>query len=115
MRSTRGGVFAQPGIRCGHHHGLRDRRQGEQDLLDLQRADVLAAADDDVGLAVGDGDVAVVVHDPDVAGVIPPVVVEGLGGQVRIGVADEQIRPARKDFAVVGHPDLDSRAALRRR
>ena len=84
----------------------------EQHLLDLQRADVLAAADDDVGLAVGDGQVAVVIDHADVAGVIPAVVVERLRGQGRVGVAQTQIRSPAEYFAVIAQPDLDSRTRL---
>ena len=105
----RGHPFAEARIRRRHHDRLGDRRQGQQYFLDGQRADVLPATNDDVGLAVGEREVAVVVHDPDVAGVVPPVVVEGPFGQSRVGVAEEQIRSATEDFAVVGQPDLDAR------
>jgi hypothetical protein len=44
-----------------------------QDLLDLPRVDVVAAADDQVLLAVDDGEVAVLVDPADVAGAEPPV------------------------------------------
>ena len=47
-------------------------------LLDLERRDVLAAADDDVLLAVDDREIAVVVEHADVAGRVPPVGVEAL-------------------------------------
>ena len=80
----RGGALAEPRVGRGHHHGLGDARACvEQHLLDLERADVLAAADDDVGLAVGDGEVAVVVEHADIACAVPAVVVEGLARSVR--------------------------------
>ena len=55
---------------------LGDGVDAQQQLLDLDGADVLAAPDDDVGDAVGDGEVAVVVEHADVAGAVPAVVVE---------------------------------------
>ena len=94
------------------HDRLGHLRHGQQRLFDLDGADVLAAADDDVGLAVGDGQVAVVVQHADVAGVVPAVVVEGLRRQLGIEIAEAQIRSPAEDFAVGGEPDLDARTRV---
>jgi hypothetical protein len=53
-----------------------------EDLLDLARVDVVAAADDHLLLAVDDEEVAVVVDLAHVAGAEPAVVVEDLLGGV---------------------------------
>ena len=82
--------------------------QAEHQLLDLLGADVLAAADDDVGHAIGDGEVAVVVEHADVAGAVPAVVVEDGGGQLGVGVADEAVGTPAEDLAVVVEADLDA-------
>src|SRR5438477_13204913 len=58
-------------------------RMREHPVLDLDRRDVLAAADDDVLLAVGDSEVALVVEGPTVAGV-EPAVDDGLAGLLRL-------------------------------
>ena len=107
MRRT-AAVLTETGVRRGHHDRLGHGGHAQQHLLDLERADVLAAADDDVGLAVGDGQVAVVVEDADVTGVVPAVVVECFRGQLVVGVAQAQIRTAAEDLAVLGQPDLDA-------
>ena len=69
-------MLAEALVGRGDHADLGDAVEAEQQLLDLLGADVLAAADDDVGHAVGDGEVAVVVEHADVAGAVPAVVVE---------------------------------------
>jgi len=78
------GVLAEPRVRCGHHHGFGDAGHAQQHLLDLRRADVLAAADDEVGLAVGDGEVTVLVEHAYVARVVSAVVVEGPDARAEI-------------------------------
>ena len=55
------------------HGRLHHLRMAIQALLDLERADVLAARDDDVLAAVLDLDVAVRMPDGEVAGVVPAV------------------------------------------
>jgi hypothetical protein len=47
-------VLAEPGIGRGDDRDLGDTRQPQDELLDLQRRDVLAAADDDVLLPIDD-------------------------------------------------------------
>ena len=68
-------------------------------LLDLGRAHVLAAADDDVLLAVGDREVAVGVEHADVAGHEPAVGANAAAVSGGIGVADEAVGPAAPDLA----------------
>ena len=82
------------------------RRQTDQLLLDLLGADVLAAPDDDVGHPVGDGEVAVVVQHADVAGAVPARLVEGAGGELRVGVAKEQVGTTARCVAVLVEPHL---------
>ena len=69
----------------GHadHLHVLDVGVGVEELLDLARVDVLAAADHHVLDPPDDVDVAVVVHHGEVAGVHPPVGVDGLGGARR--------------------------------
>ena len=69
-------VLAEPRVGRGDDRDLGDAGHAQQQLLDLARADVLAAADDDVLLAVGDREVAVGVEHADVAGREPAVGVE---------------------------------------
>src|SRR5690606_37895856 len=107
-----GGAFAEARIGRGDHDGLGDGGHAEQHLLHLQRADVLAAADDQVGLAVGDGQVAVVVEHTDVAGVVPAVVIEGPGGQRVVGVTQAEVRSAGEDLTVLGDADLHAGARI---
>ena len=115
MRSTAAACSPRRGSGAATTTASATAGRAEQDLFDFQRADVFAAANDDVGLAVGDGEVAVVVDDPDVAGVVPAVVVERPRGQRRVGIAEEQIRSATEYFAVVGQPDLYPWPRIRRR
>ena len=66
----------------GHADHLRvdDVWMAVEELLDLARIDVLAAADHHVLDPAGDREIAVLVHHRDVAGVHPPVAVDGLRG-----------------------------------
>ena len=95
-------------VRAAVDAGVGDGRMREQRRLDLGRRDVLAAADDRVGLAAGDREAALRVERAAVAGVQPAV---GGGGAGRDG------RPGDEDLAVVGdpHPLADERAAGRLR
>ena len=105
-------------IGCRDHRDVGDRRVLVQRVLDLERGDVLRVADDDVLDAAGDGHVAVGVDDPEVAGAEPALVVERGGVERRVDVAEEALRTAqpelallagRTDPAVVGHDaDLDA-------
>ena len=90
---------------------------GEQELLDLARVDVLAAADDHVLDAADDVGVAVVVHHRQVAGVHPAGAVDRLGGLGRLAPVAQHDRvaagaeltrhTARHDLAGLGVDDLD--------
>ena len=93
----RAGVLAEAFVGGGHHRHLGHSGNLGDDLLDLGRRQVLAAADDDVLHPVGDGQTAVLVDHPDVAGVVPPVVVEG-DVEVGIGVAQAQLGAPRHDL-----------------
>ena len=94
---------------------------GEQELLDLPRVHVLAAADDHVLDPPDDVDVAVVVHHGEVAGVHPPVGVDGVGrARLVVPVARHHRVAARAELAGlatrqrvagrrIGDADLDVR------
>ena len=69
----RAAAFAEPRVGRADHRDLGDPRHAHELLLDLDRAHVLAAANDDVLLAVGDREVAVGVAHTDVAGHEPAV------------------------------------------
>ena len=76
---------SSPSSSCGiaDHGGLAHRGVLVEDLLDLARVDVVAAADDELLLAVDDEEVAVLVDAADVAGAEPAVGVDRLGGRLR--------------------------------
>ena len=90
--------------------GLADERDHLQRRLEVGRADVLAAGgDDQLLLAVDDPEVAVVVELADVAGVQPAVVVERLGGLLRlVEVAEEDVAAPADHLAVLGERHLDA-------
>src|ERR1700738_4238036 len=71
-----------------------------EELLDLARIDVLAAADDHVLDPPNDADVAVLVHRGEVAGVHPALLVDRLGSLVGVlpAAAHHEI-PAGKELA----------------
>ena len=92
-------ALTEPRIGRRDHRDLGDARHAHQLLLDLDRADVLAAADDDVLLAIGDREKAVLVEHADVAGHEPTARREGGVGELRVGVADEALGPAAPDLA----------------
>ena len=66
---------------------------GLEDSLDLGGRDVLAAADDRVGLAPGDAQPAVLVEDAEVAGVQPAIAGERAGRDGRPGDEDLPLLP----------------------
>ena len=92
-------MLAQPFVGRGYHRDLRDTGDPHEEFLHLGCAHVLAAPDDDVLLAIGDEKEAVVVEDTDVTGVVPAFGVDRFGGQLLVGVAGEQVGPAREDLA----------------
>eukprot|EP00906_Rhabdomonas_costata_P008840 RCo012551 len=63
--------FSPLGVRNGNHRGLRDLGALHQCALDLNAADVLASADDDVLAAVDNLNVAIRVNHPHVPSVEP--------------------------------------------
>ena len=100
----------------GHadHLDVLDVGVGVEELLDLPRVDVLAAADDHVLDPPDDVHVAVVGHHREVAGVHPAVGVDGLGralGVVPVALHDRVA--ARAELA--GLATLERRARRRRR
>src|SRR3954463_13959614 len=74
-RDRRPDLLAEGLVRDADHRRLADVRVLVDDLLDLARVDVEAAADDDVLLAVDDVVVAIVVDARDVAGAKPAVAI----------------------------------------
>ncbi len=104
-------LLAVLAVRHADHLHIGHRRVGEQELLDLARIHVLAAADDHVLVAPDDLHVALVVHGRQVAGVHPARAVDGLAGRFRVVpvaehhavAAGAQLAdlPARHDMAVL--------------
>lgn len=101
-------LFTESVVRHGDHHRLGDLGHAEEQLLHLERADVLATANDDVGFAIRDREVTVRVQDADIAGVVPAIGVEDLRRQRFIEIPYAQVRPPAQDFAIFGQPDLDT-------
>jgi hypothetical protein len=83
---------------------VADRRVRVEELLDLARVDVLAAADDHVLDAPDDVHVALVVHRREVARVHPARRVDRLRGRSRIV-------PVAEHHAVAARAELARRAA----
>jgi hypothetical protein len=77
-----------------------------EDLLDLARVDVVAAADDHVLLAVDDVQVPVVVGARDVAGVEPAAPLDVGRRVVAAPVAGHDRRPAHDELAGRARDDL---------
>ena len=92
-------MLAEAVVRRGHHRHLGHALHVRQELLHFGRADVLAAANDDVLDPVGDGEVAVFVEHADVTGAEPALLVDGLGREGGIGVAGEAVGPTGEDLA----------------
>ena len=85
---------------------LAHRRVAHEDLLDLDRVDVLAAGDDHVLLAVDERDVAVVVDLAEVAGV-EPAAAERVGRRRRQHpVAGEDVLAAHEQLADLADGDV---------
>ncbi len=85
---------------------LADGRVAHEDLLDLDRVDVLAAGDDHVLLAVDERDVAVLVDLAEVAGV-EPAAAERLGRRLRQHpVPGEDVLAAHEQLADLAHGDV---------
>jgi hypothetical protein len=91
--------------RDADHVRVGDAREAVQDLLDLARADALAAADDHVLDAADDAHAAVVVHHREVAGVHPAVLVDG-------GAGGHPVAPTTEHRAVAARAPLARRPAV---
>src|SRR4029453_14283713 len=87
------------GIGRRHDRDLGHAGYLHEQLLDLRGTDVGAPADDDVLLAIGDGEIAVRIDDADVTARVPAVVIEGLAGERRVGVARAQVGAPAPDLA----------------
>ena len=79
-------------------------RVGVEDVLDLLGADVLAFADDDVLHATREHEVAVVAQVAEIARPEETFLVEGVGGERRVGVALADHGAADPDLAVDVRP-----------
>ena len=92
-------LLAHQLVRHPDHGDLDDVGVGVDDLLDLARVHVHAAAQDHVLLAVDDREVALVVHGREVAGA-EPAVGDGLGGRLGLApVALHHVVAADRDLA----------------
>src|SRR5690242_12803670 len=66
-----GYILAQSGVRRGKCYRLRNGRMLEQNLVDLRRSDLLAAAIDDLARTTDQKKVAVFIEKSDIAGPEP--------------------------------------------
>src|SRR5439155_155821 len=98
-------ALAEPRVRHGHDRHALDLRVLDEEVLDLPGAELLAGADDDVLHAPGDGEVALGVEDAQVPGAEEAALVEGVGVEARVAVAEEQLRAPRPDLALAAHGD----------
>ena len=97
------------------HLHVDDVGVGVEELLDLPRVHVLAAADDHVLDAADDVEVAVGVHHREVAGVHPAVGVDRLGGALGVvPVAEHHRVAARAELARLAPADGGARTRGRR-
>ena len=87
-------ALAPLGVRQADHRGLGHRRVRHDLVLELDRADPLAARLDHVLGAVAQLDVAVRIDGGDIAGLQPPVVGERLGGPLVVVVGRRDPRAA---------------------
>lgn len=104
MRHDEGGHgLAQPLVGHAHDAHLHDAVQLEEAVLDLERVDVLAAADNEVLDAAGDGDEALLVHLGLVARVHPG---GEAGGAVEAGLGDADVCGAGVVAKVALHDEV---------
>src|SRR5574337_62687 len=105
-------LFAEARVRPADPLHVLHLRVPVQELLDLARVDVLAAADHHVLDAADDVDVALGVHRREIAGVQPAVLVDRLGGaRLVFPVAVHHAVAAGAELA--GHARRDRRAGVR--
>ncbi len=101
-RSTTTAATFSPSFLCGMPNTLACEHGGmaEQDLLHLQRRDLLAAAVDDVLDAPDDEEIAVGIEIAEVACAQPAVAIGGRVGGIVIIIAAGHVRPAQHDLAM---------------
>src|SRR5215204_494441 len=86
-------------VRDGDHGSLHYGRMPANDLLDLNRGDVLAAGDDHVLAAVPELDAPIRMPDGDVARVVPSALERRFGGHLVVQVALHNHVAAHDDLA----------------
>jgi len=94
-------LLAEPCVRPAHHAGLGHRRMGHQDVFDIARVHVEAAAEDQVFLPVHHVQVSAGVQMADVAGVQPAVGEDRRRGVLGVPVAGHHARRPHADLAVL--------------
>src|SRR5260370_24766390 len=110
-------------MRIGYAESLDvgDCRMGVEELLDLARIDVLAAADDDVLQAADDVAITFGIDGGEIAGVHESGAVDRLGGRLlggpvaahhAVAARQELARDAGRDDAALGIDDLDLEVRL---
>src|SRR5437868_1457137 len=98
--------FAPFRIRQAHNGDVADARMAKQQLLELARVDVLAAADDHVLQPALDRAVAAAIHRAEIAGMQPALGIDGGGGRrVVLEVAVHDMVAARADLADLADRD----------
>src|SRR5581483_7025745 len=99
-------------IRNANHLHIGNPGTGVQELLDLARINILAAADDHILGAAGDFAIAVLVHGGEITAVQPTVIINGAPRRVGIFVItlhDHVSAPAQlsgstgRDHLACGH------------
>src|SRR5205823_5700364 len=100
-------ALAPPIVRSADHGHLPYPLVAGEQVLHLQRMDVLAAGDDHVVEAAFDPEVAVLVDPPDVAGVVPALANRVLVGVRPVPVAPERLVGAHvaEDLAALAEPE----------
>ncbi len=99
-RGHRGaGPLAGDVVGKAHHGDVAHLGMGEQQILHLFGRDVLAVADDDVLQPTRDHHEALVVDDAEIAGAEVAVVVEGLGVERGVEVAEHHLGGLRPQLA----------------
>ena len=98
--------LARPRIGQPEHRDVHDVGVPEENVLELERRDVLAVPDDHVLEATGDNDVPLGVELTQVPRAEPTLVVERIGIEGRVHVAQEALWALQPQFPV-DDPDLD--------
>ena len=100
-------MVAEPFVGRADDGDLADAGMAREDVLDLERVDVLAARDDHVVESAVEPEVAVLVEPPDVAGVVPAVADRLVVGVRTVPVAGERLVRGHvaEDLAVLAQPE----------